>query len=1206
MKICIILAVLSACTLAQDHEDSIGTDVKLGLLIPFRHVRELGNSFHAGENYASAMSIAVDAVNKRKDLLPGRNISFIWNDTNCDELNTIRALVYQLNAGVTAFIGPGCTCNTAARSAAAFNKSMISYMCSSPEVSNKKLYPTFARTFAVDTVLAPTVLSLLRYFSWKRVAIIYENVTKWIEMKETLIKKLKEEGITVALDLMMSPSAIYTPQNHSAYYKNLVKRIKEEARIVIFVTEFFLAREGMLHAYDEGMHTGQYVFIMFVLDQSLISVYTKSPFKWLFSSYKSTLKRYHHLQKAFEAVFILAVKSPKSDNYTAFKNELKARSPDHPFYSTVYQGYLWHKNNNFPANKTEPPIYGAYLYDAVYQFAYGLNKTLAMGIEPTGQAIIDQLRGLQYDSVLGYKVHFNMQGDAEFNFTLMDLQWGGGQPFPPLVPVGDFHIVYSNNSKMGKQVFVPWYNHSIHWPNNKGPPKDSPECGFHGELCPSKKEDDVKMKIIAGVSGALALLSLLLLLNIYRQYRLESDLKSLLWKIDFNELCFEKKRNSVTSLASCFGMGMRENNVLEPLLDGEDLEAEMCKHTAVGIYKGNLVAVKRLAKKSVDLTRTVLMELKQMRDLRHDNLAQFMGACVESPNICIVVQYCPKGSVQDILQNKDVKLDHMFIASLVSDIVRGMAFLQSTDLKSHGNLKSSNCLVDSRWVLKITDYGLSTFRAKQTKTYPTESDYYRDLLWVAPEILRLPSRPARGTQKGDVFSFAIILEEFHTREEPYSASYMEPKEIVRRVQNVEFPPFRPTVPVLIAGVEELRELMKQCWDENPDMRPDFNEIKKIMNKILVNNGMKTNIFDNICYMMEKYADSLEELVMEKTGQLIEEKKKTDALLERMLPKPVTDQLKRGKSVEAESFHEVSIYFSDIVGFTELSAESSPLQVVSLLNDLYTLFDDIIREYDVYKVETIGDAYMVVSGLPIRNGNRHAGEIAKMALHLIEAVQTEFIVRYKPTYKLKLRVGIHSGPVVAGVVGNTMPRYCLFGDTVNTASRMESNGEALRIHISEDTKRILDQLGGFVVEGRGEVYLKGKGNMHTYWLVDIKDKKPFPKRKPRLGSNSVDSPLLSLPGFSKAAFGSNSSLGIKRSPSVRRSFKAPISGSPILRRWHRFEDEIDKEQTTRLWNEKEENSRHDFSPRTSSGHQELESSSVTFNDVTATFPGQTRV
>ncbi|EDO33461.1 predicted protein, partial [Nematostella vectensis] len=592
MKICIILAVLSACTLAQDHEDSIGTDVKLGLLIPFRHVRELGNSFHAGENYASAMSIAVDAVNKRKDLLPGRNISFIWNDTNCDELNTIRALVYQLNAGVTAFIGPGCTCNTAARSAAAFNKSMISYMCSSPEVSNKKLYPTFARTFAVDTVLAPTVLSLLRYFSWKRVAIIYENVTKWIEMKETLIKK-----------------------------------------------------------------------------------------------------------KAFEAVFILAVKSPKSDNYTAFKNELKARSPDHPFYSTVYQGYLWHKNNNFPANKTEPPIYGAYLYDAVYQFAYGLNKTLAMGIEPTGQAIIDQLRGLQYDS--------------------------GGQPFPPLVPVGDFHIVYSNNSKMGKQVFVPWYNHSIHWPNNKGPPKDSPECGFHGELCPSKKEDDVKMKIIAGVSGALALLSLLLLLNIYRQYRLESDLKSLLWKIDFNELCFEKKRNSVTSLASCFGMGMRENNVLEPLLDGEDLEAEMCKHTAVGIYKGNLVAVKRLAKKSVDLTRTVLMELKQMRDLRHDNLAQFMGACVESPNICIVVQYCPKGSVQDILQNKDVKLDHMFIASLVSDIVRGMAFLQSTDLKSHGNLKSSNCLVDSRWVLKITDYGLSTFRAKQTKTYPTESDYYR-------------------------------------------------------------------------------------------------------------------------------------------------------------------------------------------------------------------------------------------------------------------------------------------------------------------------------------------------------------------------------------------------------------------------------------------------------------------------------------------------
>lgn len=206
--------------------------------------------------------------------------------------------------------------------------------------------------------------------------------------------------------------------------------------------------------------------------------------------------------------------------------------------------------------------------------------------------------------------------------------------------------------------------------------------------------------------------------------------------------------------------------------------------------------------------------------------------------------------------------------------------------------------------------------------------------------------------------------------------------------------------------------------ENPEIRPDFKSIRTKLRPL--RKGMRPNIFDNMMAMMEKYANNLEQLVDERTDQLQEEKKKTEALLLEMLPRPVAEQLKRGNKVEAESYDMVTIYFSDIVGFTNMSAESTPLQVVDFLNDLYTCFDSIIGNYDVYKVETIGDAYMVVSGLPIRNGNIHAGEIASMSLHLLEAVR-EFKIRHRPNDTLKLRVGIHSGPVCAGVVGLKMPR-----------------------------------------------------------------------------------------------------------------------------------------------------------------------------------------
>ncbi|KAJ7341504.1 hypothetical protein JRQ81_005683 [Phrynocephalus forsythii] len=208
-----------------------------------------------------------------------------------------------------------------------------------------------------------------------------------------------------------------------------------------------------------------------------------------------------------------------------------------------------------------------------------------------------------------------------------------------------------------------------------------------------------------------------------------------------------------------------------------------------------------------------------------------------------------------------------------------------------------------------------------------------------------------------------------------------------------------------------------------------------------------------------------------------EKKKSEALLYAMLPKHVANQLKEGKKVEAGDFSSCTILFSDVVTFTNICSVCEPIQIVNMLNSMYSRFDRLTNIHGVYKVETIGDAYMVVGGVPIPMTS-HAERVANFALGMrIAAKEVTNPITQNP---IQIRIGIHTGPVLAGVVGEKMPRYCLFGDTVNTASRMESHGLPDKIHISSTTFRALPRKVFEIVE-RGEIEVKGKGKMTTYFL-----------------------------------------------------------------------------------------------------------------------------
>ncbi|XP_054576253.1 guanylate cyclase soluble subunit beta-2-like [Eptesicus fuscus] len=209
-----------------------------------------------------------------------------------------------------------------------------------------------------------------------------------------------------------------------------------------------------------------------------------------------------------------------------------------------------------------------------------------------------------------------------------------------------------------------------------------------------------------------------------------------------------------------------------------------------------------------------------------------------------------------------------------------------------------------------------------------------------------------------------------------------------------------------------------------------------------------------------------------------EKKKTETLLYAMLPEHVANQLKEGKKVAAGEFKTCTILFSDVVTFTNICAACEPIQIVNMLNSMYSKFDRLTSVHDVYKVETIGDAYMVVGGVPVPIGS-HAQRVANFALGM--RISAKEVMNPVTGESIQIRVGIHTGPVLAGVVGDKMPRYCLFGDTVNTASRMESHGLPDKVHLSPTAYRALENQGFEIIE-RGEIQVKGKGKMTTYFLI----------------------------------------------------------------------------------------------------------------------------
>ncbi|XP_016015890.1 retinal guanylyl cyclase 2 isoform X1 [Rousettus aegyptiacus] len=1001
-----------------------------------------------------AAQLATERINRDPSFDLGYSFEYVILNEDCQTSKALSNFIshHHMASGFIGPVNPGY-CEAALLLGNSWDKGIFSWACVNYELDNKNSYPTFSRTLPSPIRVLVTVM---KYFQWAHAGVISSDEDIWVHTANQVANALRSCGLPVGV--------VLTTGQDSQSIRKALQQIHQADRIRIIIMcmhSALIGGETQRHllewAHDLKMTDGTYVFVPY--DALLYSLpYKHTPYHVLRNNPK--------LREAYDAVLTITVESQEKTFYEAY-TEAAAR------------GEIPEKLESDQVS----PLFGT-IYNSIYFIAKAMNNAMKENGRASAASLVQHSRNMQFYG-FNQMIRTDSNGNGISEYVILDTNW----------KQWELHSTYT----VDVETELLWFGGThIHFPGGR-PPQADAKCWFaEGKICRGGIDPAFAVMV------CLALLIALVSINGFAYFIRHRINKIQLIKgpnrilltledVTFINPHFGSKRGSHASVSFQITSEVQSGRSPRLSFSSGCLTPATYDNSNIAIYEGDWVWLKKFPSgdfgdvKFIKSSASDMFEM--MKDLHHENINPLLGFFYDSGMFAIVTEFCSRRSLEDILTNEDVKLDWMFKSSLLLDLIKGMKYLHHREFV-HGRLKSRNCVVDGRFVLKVTDYGyngiLEMLRLSQ------EEPSAEELLWTAPELLRAPRGSRLGSFAGDVYSFAIIMQEVMVRGTPFCMMDLPADEIIDRLKKPP-PVYRPVVPLEHAPPECL-QLMKQCWAEAAEQRPTFDEIFNQFKTF--NKGKKTNIIDSMLRMLEQYSSNLEDLIQERTEELEIEKQKTEKLLTQMLPPSVAESLKKGCTVEPEGFDLVTLYFSDIVGFTTISAMSEPIEVVDLLNDLYTLFDAIIGSHDVYKVETIGDAYMVASGLPKRNGSRHAAEIANMSLDILSSVGT-FKMRHMPEVPVRIRIGLHSGPVVAGVVGLTMPRYCLFGDTVNTASRMESTGLPYRIHVSHSTVTILRALNeGYEVELRGKTELKGKGTEETFWLVGRKGfTKPLPVPPP---------------------------------------------------------------------------------------------------------------
>ncbi|VDM37368.1 unnamed protein product [Toxocara canis] len=1010
---------------------------------------------------------------KERGILPANITLGVYTMESCNKYSGVENAAYlHYIQNATIYFGPGCNNEilVIGKLARLWNVPIIAHMSGDDALADRSIYATMGSVALTSaTEMARATLTFIELNGWKQIGIVrratdYEKLS--VYSIKGILNRGKQKGLRINVEVELNPYS----SAEEILSSNILTDLASNCRVIIceIGLDISAATSFMVAARRAQLKSDEFVFIL----------------PWLahkveYLPWEASNVNKEEVRNAFSDAILITAHGYDGKFVNVFKEKFYG---DTGILTTHYSSLVYMS-----------------LYDAL--FLYGL--ALRDAYEETGRDNF-YLDGKKIWTKMTDRQFIGMTGQVLINSKALR------------VPSYATYYVSNGTKKIVAHEVVQNY-----WSSENGLlPPDVPACGFDKSLC-----DYTTLYFIVGFMTFVGI-SLPVGYYVYSK-AMERRLYDMTWRIPRDDIRLvtggsvsdhfslltrpNYRRSEQKTKQFCFQTFLKSDLSRYTSTSGSFAESEPSPNAIIssfGVQQAVCNGVRLAARiyaqnRNLAFVKSELKLLKEMKLLENENLNKFFGISFNQQNEFIVLWiFCQRGSLEDILFNDELKLGRNFQISFAKDVVKGLAYLHASNVLVHGYLCLQNCLVDSNWTIRLSNFGTEAIIADKLRHNEIKhmSEHFlskngnnfchSEHLQLAPEVIReilatkfIPP----GTQPADIYSLGMVLYQILYRVEPFHERTMNKAKLLEKIANAsdDEAVIRPTFPGDGAYNMQLISGIEACWLESAEMRPNIKKIKSIVFSNLKSSGTSGSLVDQMMKMMEEYTQNLETQVRERTNLLEEAQRQADRLLNNMLPKSVAEDLKLGKPVHPQLYACATVLFSDIPGFAKISATATPVQVIQFLNDLFAGFDAIIAKHDAYKVETISDAYMIVSGVPKENGNAHIQNIADIALKM-----KAFVNNFKLSYHAEvpvIRVGFHSGSVAAGVVGLATPRYCLFGDTVNMASRMESTGLPNKIQISESSSSLLKCFyPEFVVVERGKVEVKGKGLCLTFFLESKKE------------------------------------------------------------------------------------------------------------------------